>query len=177
MRVFTHGSMVNFQASAREMYASDLHRLLQKRIQQNSSILFGTIDLNHEELKIYGTLIQSEISEENNRCAFTFSLIDQDQEETVKHTYEELLISHEACFDIMDDHKGQVEYNVLYVSFLDEKTGEETTYFFADEHSVTHPLACVAQFWEQVHEVGRNTDFNLTGCIAHEVSFLRNKKQ
>lgn len=173
MRVFTHGSNVNFQTSAREMYASDLHRLLQRRLQESTSLLLGTLDLNRQELKIYGTLVQAEISEEKNQCSFTFSLMNQEGEQTIEHSYEELLISHEARFDIIDDQKGNVEYGVLYISFLNEQTGEETTYFFADEKEVSNPLACVVQFWEKVHEVGRDIDFNLTGCIAHKVDFLR----
>jgi len=173
MKVFTHGSMVNFQASAREMFAEDLQRLFQERLREHSSILFGTIDLDQEVLNIYGTLIQAEISEDENRCVFTFSLSDGNEEKFVEQPFEELLISHEARFDILDEEKKQVEYSVLYVSFLSEETGEETTYFFADESGISHPLACVAQFWEQVHEVGRDTDFNVSGCAAHDLSFLR----
>jgi hypothetical protein len=74
-----------------------------------------------------------------------------------------LLLSQEACFDILDDQKGRLRYRVIYLTFI-EHEGGETTYFIADGQGVSNPLACVAEFWQQVYEVGRDVDFNLSGC-------------
>jgi hypothetical protein len=170
MKVFSHGCVVNFQESTREMFSSDLDRLINDLIRQTDEVLFGTVDLEKQEVRVFGHAKAVRLDEENNRCEMMFTLLEEAAAETIHHPFEDLLISHEALFDILDEVKGQVSYRVIYVTFADWKTDREITYFFADENAVTQPLACVAEFWQQVSEVGRDVDFSLSGCTAHDLN-------
>ncbi|SEM72198.1 hypothetical protein [Lihuaxuella thermophila] len=170
MKVFSHGCVVNFQESTREMFSSDLDRLINNLIRQTDQMLFGTVDLDKQEVRLFGHVQAIRLDEESDRCEMSFTLLEETGAETVVHSIEDLLISHEALFDILDDVKGQVSYRVVYLTFADGEGGGEITYFFADANAVTHPLACVAEFWQQVSEVGRDVDFNLSGCTAHDLN-------
>ncbi|TCS94942.1 hypothetical protein [Hazenella coriacea] len=177
MKVFPHGSNVNFQTSTREMFDSHLEQLLQ-RYMEGKQILFGTIDVNNDELRIYGTATSVRINNENKECEFQYQLNDDShQSGQISVSFDELLISHEASFDLLDEDHGTVPYKVIYVTFENPETGEETTYFFADEKGVSQPLSCVVEFWSQVSEVGRDVNFELTGCTANEFSRLLKQKK
>lgn len=173
MKVFSHGSIANFQASTREMFASDLERLIHHMIQRTDRVLVGTIHLDREELRIYGHVHSVKLDEEENQCKISFIPVEESDFAVIQHPFADLLISHEARFDIVDEEKGQVSYEVIYVTFEAPESGEEITYFFADEQGVSEPLACVAEFWQHVSVVGRDVDFNLSGCTAHEFSRIR----
>jgi hypothetical protein len=164
MKVFTHGSNINFQCSAREITGSELERLIHEYQKEHPALLFGKIDLNQSEIYVYGTLKQAEINEDDDRCCFRYRSEQGDGME--KHSFDQLLLSQEAHFDIIDEKKGRVFYRVLYITFMEEDTGKETSYFLADADGVSQPLACVAEFWQQVVEVGRDVDFTLSGCSS-----------
>ncbi|MBA4492933.1 hypothetical protein ACFO25_08410 [Paenactinomyces guangxiensis] len=170
MNAFSHGCVVNFQESVREMFASDLDRLINDLLKQSDAVLLGTIDLEKEELHLYGHARTIQFDEQTNRCEIVFTTMEEQPGETIRYSLEDLVISHEALFDIVDEGKGQVSYRVLYVTFANPESGQETTYFLADENAVSHPLACVAEFWQQVSEVGRDVDFNLSGCSAYDLN-------
>jgi hypothetical protein len=172
MKAFSHGCNVNFHETVREMYAHTLERVLQDFLNENSSVLFGTIDLEKTELRVYGTCQSASVNEKENRCSFSYVTPDGEQG-TAEHPFEELLISHEAMFDIIDDTFGQVTAHVLYITFDRSSAGDELTYFFARRDGVTEPLACVAEFWPLVKELGRDVDFNMTGCTAYDLSQIR----
>jgi len=167
MKVFPHGYVVNFQASAREMYPKDLDAKLKKAISQCGNLMAGTISIPRQALHVFGTAESFEVLEEQERVSLCFRRQDGETEER-EHPLSALLISHEARFDIHDPVKGTVPCTVLYVTFADgEDTDEEITYFFTDPEAVTHPLDCVAEFWLQVHEVGRDVNFDEVGCAAN----------
>ncbi|SFI99891.1 hypothetical protein [Thermoflavimicrobium dichotomicum] len=168
MRVFSHGCNINFSESTREMFAPDLNKIIQQYIKDSDSVLFGMIHLEEEALYVFGRAQQVVIDEPNNRFAVTYMQMEKPLTENIELPFENLEISHEAIFDVIDEQKGQVQYRVIYVSFWDEGEKKERTYFFADEHLVSNPLECVAAFWEQVTDVGRDVDFNMTGCTAHD---------
>ena len=170
MKVFAHGCNINFQESVREMVISDWQRLLNKMLNEQKKTLFGKIDLEAEEIKVYGRMESFRYDEEDNHCSFTYRWIHEPKQEEEKQKLEELYLSHEASFDIHDEQFGSIHYRVLYITFMDEETGKETTYFFADEESVTEPLACVAEFWRQVSELGRDIDFEMFGCSAYDIN-------
>jgi len=170
MKVFTHGSNVNFQESAREMVPADLADVLKRYLSESNALLFGTIDLGQEELRQYGYVRAIHIDEAQFRCIFL--PFESKEEREITYAMDELLISHEAHFDVVDQKSGQLRYQVAYVTFEpdDVDQNNEITYFFADAERVENPLMYIATFWEQVHEVGRDTDFAMTGCRAHDLS-------
>lgn len=177
MKVFPHGSNVNFQTSTREMFDSHLEQLLQRYI-EGKKILFGTIDVNNDELRIYGYSTSVKINDETAECQFSYTVYEApNQIEQITIAFDQLLISHEARFDIVEDDDHTVSYKVIYVTFEHPETSEETTYFFADEQGVSQPLACVVEFWNQVSEVGRDVDLEATGCTANEFSRLLKQKK
>ena len=170
MKVFAHGCNINFQESVREMVISDWKRLLDKMLDQQDKTLFGKIDLEAKEVRVYGRLESFDYDEEGNRCTFSFQWMDEPKQEEENQKLEDVYLSHEASFDIVDEQAGPVHYRVLYITFMDEETGDETTYFFADEESVSEPLACVAEFWQQVWELGRDIDFEMFGCSVYDIN-------
>ncbi|GAA5344219.1 hypothetical protein [Planifilum fimeticola] len=164
MRVFPHGNVVNFQASVREMFSADLERLLNRAI-EGTSVLTGTIDADQGELRLYGRIRDVEIDEQGDRFAIRFRDMENQADREAVRSFEQLSISHEAHFDIEDPDRGTVRYSVYYVTFTGED-GEEETFFFAGENSASRPLDCVAAFWDQVRNVGRDTDFSSSGCAS-----------
>jgi hypothetical protein len=172
MKIFSHGSIVNFQPSAREMFPHDLERLLRHFIADTDSVLVGTIDLEVSEIRVYGRTKSVQFNEPLDRVTFIYAFLDKPDLHIVQHTIEELTISHEAMFDILDRGEQSIPYRVLYVTFAAEEQEKEVTYFFADEDMVQEPLAYVAEFWQQVIEVGRDVDFHRTGCAANVWNYL-----
>lgn len=165
MKVFTHGSNVNFQLSAREMYPADLEKVLSRYLHQAHKLLLGTIDLDRQELHQYGYVRTIQVDDQQFRC--TFMPFESTELSEVSYAIEDLQISHEGHFDVLDQQGEPFHYQVAYVTFEDQ--GEEKTYFFADV-DVENSLMYIATFWEQVHEVGRDTDFSMTGCRAHDLA-------
>lgn len=170
MKVFAHGSNVNFQESAREMVPADLADVLKRYLKESKALLLGTIDLTQAELRQYGYVQSIQMDEEQFHCRFL--PFESQEEKEITYAMDELLISHEAHFDVVDPKSGKLRYQVAYVTFEsdDADQNNEMTYFFADAERVENPLMYIATFWEQVHEVGRDTDFAMTGCRAHDVS-------
>ncbi|MCH5583614.1 hypothetical protein MK805_01335 [Shimazuella sp. AN120528] len=158
MKVFSHGSNVNFQISAREMFFTDLESLLKRKKEQSGRFVMGLLKPDKEQLVVYGLLTRYNL----NDTEHTFEL----EDETIKWPQDQFLLSQEAVFTIEDERQGQVDYDILYLTYEDSEG--ESVLFFIDENNVTHPLACVVQFYEQVKEVGRDVDFSLTGCSANE---------
>jgi hypothetical protein len=158
VKVFSHGCNVNFQTSAREMFFSDLETLLQRKKDQSQQLVMGILKPDKEQLAVYGLLIRCNL----NDVIHKFEL----ENEMIEWNQDHFLLSQEAAFTIEDDRKGQVGYDVLYLTYEDREG--ESVLFFIDEDAVTHPLACVVQFYEQVKDVGRDVDFSLTGCSANE---------
>lgn len=158
MKVFSHGSNVNFQTSTREMFFPDLESLLQDKIRSAQRLILGTINPHKEQLFVYGQLNQVTLTESTN--------ILQTEDEELILDPDQFLLSQEAIFTITDETKGQIDVEVLYLTY--DKSGEESIYFLFDEEMVTHPMSCVVQFYEQVKEIGRDVDFSLSGCTAHE---------
>jgi hypothetical protein len=150
------------------MFAKDLNEIIRGYIEGKESVLFGTIDLDKEAIYVFGRAQQIDVDEQKNRFAVTYTQMEKPLAEKIEMPFENLEISHEALFDIIDEKQGQVQYRVIYVSFWNEDEKEEMTYFFADEYQVSHPLECVASFWEQVTNVGRDVDFTMTGCSAFD---------
>jgi hypothetical protein len=172
MKIFSHGSIVNFQSSAREMFPHDLERLIYHFISDTDSVLVGTIDLEIGEIRVYGRAKSVQFNEPLDCVTFAYTFLDKPDLQVVQHAMKELMISHEAMFAILDKGKQPILYRVLYVTFAEEEGEKEVTYFFADEHMVQEPLAHVAEFWQQVTEVGRDVDFRLSGCAAHAWNYL-----
>lgn len=77
MKVFAHGCNINFQESVREMVISDWKRLLDKMLDQQEKTLFGKIDLEAKEVRVYGRLERFDYDEEGNRCTFYFRWLDE----------------------------------------------------------------------------------------------------
>lgn len=167
--VFTHGSNVNFQESAREMFLSDLESLLNQYLQASEKLLLGTINLERQELHQYGYVESFDIDQEQMRFRCVFTPFESSKVREVAHSLTDLQISHEAKFDVIDHKLGKLFYQVAYVTFEDHQ-GDELTYFFADGKRVENPLMYVASFWEKVSEVGRDVDFSMTGCQAHDLA-------
>jgi ADP-glucose pyrophosphorylase len=170
MKAITHASVVNFQPSAREMYSHDLDRRINEWIDQKESIFLGTINLEKEEIRLFGRVQKVKIDEEADQFAITFTPMEETNFQTIEHSFEEFFMSHEALFDLVDEQDRKTQNHVMYVTFDDPETKGEITYFFVDEHAPVEPLAIAAEFWQQVSEVGRDIDFNLTGCMAHEMN-------
>lgn len=164
MRVFPHGNVVNFQSSVREMFADDLERLL-KRAGEGTSVLTGTIDAEEGTLHLYGRMSDIEIREQEDRFVIRFRTLEGDADRESVRSFESLMLSHEAHFDIEDPDRGTVRYSAYYVTFTGED-GREETFFFADEQSVSRPLDCIVAFWDHVRNVGRDADFESSGCAA-----------
>lgn len=163
MKVFTHGSIVNFQESAREMFLADLEQLIVNYQEENKRMLFGTIDINKEELHVFGVMQQVHLNDKDNVCDWHFSLMDG-EEKTISHPLDSLQISHDAMFDLLDDAEQQVRYQVIYLTFNEDEDGQEVSYFLAKEGIVSDPLSCVVEFWQHVWEVGKDVDFTISGC-------------
>lgn len=164
MRVFPHGNVVNFQASVREMFAADLERLL-NRAAEATSVLTGTIDAEEGKLHLYGRIRDVEIDEQEDRFAIRFRDMENQADREAVRSFAQLSVSHEAHFDIEEPDRGTIRYTVYYVTFTGED-GVEETFFFAGEEPASRPLDCVAAFWDQVRDVGRDTDFSSSGCAS-----------
>lgn len=167
--VFTHGSVVNFQTSAREMYLEDLKILLNRFLSDTAALLLGTINLDRQELHQYGYVQSFHFDQEDRLFRCSFIPFESSEVKEITQSITELQISHEAHFDVIDAKQGKLRYQVVYVTFEDDN-GKEITYFFADGKCVEDPLMYIATFWEQVSEVGRDVDFSMTGCQAHDIS-------
>lgn len=158
MKVFSHGSNVNFQTSAREMFFSDLETLFEQKKEHSKKFVMGLLKPDKEQLVIYGLLTRCNL----DNTIHKFEL----EDEVIQWQQDDFLLSQEAAFTIEDERQGKVDYEILYLTYEDEEG--ESVLFFMDESAVTHPLACVVQFYEQVKDVGRDVDFSLTGCSANE---------
>jgi hypothetical protein len=158
VKVFSHGSNVNFQTSAREMFFSDLESLLKQKKDESKQLVMGLLKPDKEQLVVYGLLMTCNLNESIHK----FML----EDEVIEFQQDHFLLSQEAAFTIEDERQGQVDYDVLYLTY--EGEDGESILFFMDENAVTHPLACAVQFYEHVKDVGRDVDFSLTGCAANE---------
>lgn len=158
MRVFSHGSNVNFQSSSREMFFPDLEKLLNHKLQTAKQLIFGIINPNEEQIMVLGSLAQITLTEDRH----SFEM----KEEKVELDHEQFFLSQEAIFTIQDEQRGQLDVDVLYLTY-NQGTGEQI-YFFIDEETTTYPLSCVVQFYPQVKDVGRDVDFSLSGCTASQ---------
>ncbi len=167
--VFTHGSVVNFQESAREMFPEDLAYLFDTYLSDTDALLFGTIHLERQELHQFGYVQSLHIDPDRQLFRCLYTPMESSETKEIVRSLTELQISHEAHFDVIDQSQGKLRYQVAYVTFEDDD-GEEITYFLADGKRVENPLMYVAAFWEHVSEVGRDVDFSMTGCQAHDLS-------
>ena len=70
------------------MVISDWKRLLDKMLKEQEKTLFGKIDLEAEEVKVYGRLKSFHFHEEDNHCLFTYQFIDEPKKE---HKHGQLL--------------------------------------------------------------------------------------
>ncbi len=155
-KVFAHGNVVNFGESVREMTVNELLVKLNRKIEENGSTLMGIINLDLQELRIYGQIKKALFDEKTGRIVFQFNSADYEMEE--ERLLDDLYLSHEIHFDIQDRVRGLTRYDVLYITFYDEQ--DETTFFFADESRVSQPLDCVVEFWKQGWELGRDVDID-----------------
>ncbi|WP_028778713.1 hypothetical protein [Shimazuella kribbensis] len=158
MKVFAHGSNVNFQTSTREMFFTDLEALIQHQKDKSDQFIMGHLKHAKEQLAVYGLLLKSSLNDSIH--------IFETEEETIEWKQEQFYISQEAVFTIEDEREGKKDFTVIYLTYEDDEG--ESVLFFMDETAVTHPLACVVQFYEQVKEIGRDVDFSLIGCTANE---------
>lgn len=156
---FAHGSNVNFQASTREMFFPDLTALLQQKKQQSERFVVGLLRADKEQIAVYGNLDSFILNED----VHIFRI---DGEDELSFERKQFLLSQEAIFTIEDERNGQIDVTVTYLTY--EEADGEIVVFLLDEAAVTHPLACVVQFYDQVKEVGRDVDFNVIGCTANE---------
>lgn len=146
----------------------DLEQLLQEYVAQTEQLLIGTIHLSKQELHQFGTVQTIRLNQTDGNFSCSFLPLQSSTVQQITHPLDSLLISHEAHFDVIDEQEETIRYKIAYVTFRDDKDSDEITYFFADGMKVAKPLAYVAAFWEQVSEVGRDVDFSLTGCTAHD---------
>lgn len=156
MKIWPHGSNVNFQVSSREMTFTDIQSLFETYFSQ-SSLLVGMIDPDKQKIGSYGLLSDWNLEEEQLRLSL-------DDGESVTLPLHHLTISHEAIFDVLDEKEDPLQLKVLYLSLYDSASEQENIYFFISEQQIAHPLAYGAQFWEQVKEIGR--DMDLSGCTV-----------
>jgi len=159
MEVFSHGSNVNFQTSTREMFFSDLEELIQQKKKHSKSFVLGILKPAKEQIAVFGQLEDALLQD----ATHVFEISGEDPITFAKNTF---FMSQEAIFTIDDERAGQIEYDVLYLTYEDDD--EETILFIMDETAVTHSLACVVQFYEQVKDVGRDVDFSLIGCSSNQ---------
>jgi hypothetical protein len=159
MKVFSHGSNVNFQTSTREMFFSDLEVLIQQKKEKSKQLVMGMLKPEQEQLAVYGVLSKIALQEDIHRFEI-------EEEDPVELDQEKFLISQETIFTIEDEREGKIDYQILYLTY--EEDEGELVLFFIDESTVTHPLACVVQFYPHVKEVGRDVDFSLIGCTANQ---------
>lgn len=152
MKIWPHGSNINFQVSAREMTFTDFERVMHPFL-ESESVIWGRMKPDKEEIWIYGPATNIEFNTVEHQLHTQIG-------EPLTLDLSELMISHEAIFDVIDDEKGKVTCSVLYLTI--EENTEEAVYFFVDKNQVTHPLACVVEFWPHVEEIGREMD--LSGC-------------
>lgn len=177
MKVLTHGSNVNFHCSSKEMNFELLHALLLSKKEMSDILGIGILNHEQQQLQLLGDLSDIEIDEEKEIFEFSIIYLDEQENrcvETRRLNTDDFYMSHEAVFDIYDERKGKVAYSVIYLTFWDDNN-KEITYFLADLKQVEHPLSCVVQFWEKVREVGRDVDFELTGCTANELKEVRKR--
>jgi hypothetical protein len=156
---FAHGSNVNFQTSTREMFFSDLTTLLQQKKEQSRRFVVGLLRAEKEQIAVYGALKSFVLNED----VHIFEIEDEDE---LRFDREQFLLSQEAIFTIEDERNGQIDVTVTYLTY--EEADGEIVVFLIDEAAVTHPLACVVQFYGQVKEVGRDVDFHVIGCTANQ---------
>lgn len=169
--IYTHGSNVNFQRSACEMTLSDLDQLLNEYLKNSEKLLLGTISLDTQEIHQFGYVQSVHMDSKKSQFVCSFIPMSSSEVQELTHPIDHLLISHEAHFDIIDEQQNTLRYQVAYVTF--EQSENELTYFFADAATVENPLAYVAAFWEQVTDVGRDVDFSMVGCSAHDFAKKR----
>jgi hypothetical protein len=168
MKVFTHGSNLNFQTSAREVYATDLHTLLQPYQPSEGAILFGSISLEKEVIYLHGFVQQITIHPEGE-WRVHYQLNEKDEERQLVQPVEQIVLTQEAKFDIIEQEKPHT-YQVFYLTFQENEDEEEITYFLAPDEGVTEPLAYVAEFYRHTAEVGRDIDFAVSGCHAFDLN-------
>lgn len=182
MKTFGYGSNLNGHISTIEMTATSFVPRVETYLQSSSEVLFGKLDFDQSEIYTYGLLKSFEIREEQDQVNFTFETLQDQTTQHLTENYQDLYLTHEAVFDLLfpieAETDQEVEYKVLFFTWVDFKSGEETTYFIASNDIVPEPLACVAEFWPLVSEVGRDVDFQKTGCHANEMKeILKRVKQ
>ncbi|SHE79000.1 hypothetical protein SAMN05444392_103156 [Seinonella peptonophila] len=167
MRVFTHGSNVNFQESAREMLLPDLARYIHSFSFDAQANLFGTISLEREEIRVYGHAVAMDIDEQAEQFRFVYQLPETGEKQVLTYLLDHFQISHEAVFDVIENEQS-VRYQAVYFTF--EHSEEEETYFLAATQPVSEPLAYVAEFWRVTEAIGRDIDFAISGCSAFDLN-------
>ena len=173
MKVFTHGSNLNFQTSAREVYATDLHMLLAPYQPAKQPVLVGAISLDKEEIYLYGYGKQMTVQPDDNWCV-SYRLPEENSERSLVHPVEEIVLTQEAQFDVIE--KGEtIRYQVFYLTFRDGE--EEITYFLAPSDTVEQPLAYVAEFYRHTADIGRDVDFAISGCHAYDFNRLLRERR
>lgn len=173
MKIFGHGRNHNYHTSTIEMNPEHLVPLVRSYLEPTAPLLFGKLDYDQMEIYTLGHLKEFEVKKDANVLAFSFTLLQEPKTDFIYQSIDELFITNEGIFDLIIQNENgedkQVEYRVLYFTWLDEETGDEATYFFARDEIVPEPLACVGEFWPLVYEVGRDVDFMVTGCQANEM--------
>ncbi|SDY29447.1 hypothetical protein [Thermoactinomyces sp. DSM 45892] len=173
MKTFGYGSNLNGHMSTLEMVADTFIPRVNTYLEMYDEVLIGKLDFDQNKIYQYGLLKSFAINEEEDHVQFSFETLHEKSLQLLTENYQDLYLTHEGVFDLlftMDDHKDQqVEYKVLFLTWVDFHSGEEKTYFIAPNHIVPEPLACVAEFWPLVSEIGRDVDFQKTGCHANEM--------
>lgn len=182
MKTFGHGSNLNGHVSTIEMTATSFAPRVEAYLQSYKEVLFGKLDFDQSEIYTYGLLKSFEIHEEQDRVNFMFETMQDQQAQHVTENYQDLYLTQEAVFDLLFPNEAEadqeVEYKVLFFTWVDFHSGHEKIYFIAPNNVVPEPLACVVEFWPLVREVGRDVDFQKTGCHANEMKeILKRVKQ
>lgn len=182
MKTFGHGSNLNGHISTIEMTATSFVPRVEAYLESSSGALFGKLDFDQSEIYTYGLLKSFEIQEKQDRVNFIFETLQDQKMELLTENYQDLYLTHEGVFDLLfpneEEEDQEVEYKVLFFTWVNFKSGEEITYFIAPNNYVPEPLACVAEFWPLVSEIGRDVDFQKTGCHANEMKeILKRAKQ
>ncbi|PTX58281.1 hypothetical protein C8P63_11728 [Melghirimyces profundicolus] len=167
MRVFPHCNIINFQGSVREMKAPWLKRLLKEALSDDGPLLAGLLDMEQEAVYVYGQAERITVSEEEDRVEVV-TRSDEGEIHRISRPFSHLDRSHEVRFDIDEPSRGVIRYPVYYVTFNAEGNGskQEATLFLAPIEPVSRPLDCVVEFWNQIRDLGRDTDFQGNGCCV-----------
>lgn len=168
MKVYTHGSHINFQQSAREIQLKDMVGILHPYLSQEAGCLFGNIMLENEEIYLFGELDEMSVDLQSEKWNISYRQADTEQITYIQYPFERFVLSQEAVFDVIEGEQ-QVSYSVLFLTFTDE-FAKEKNFFLAPQGVVSEPLAYVAEFWSVSSEVGRDMDFAISGCSASDLN-------